>query len=372
MQNGIISTEFNGTLFGKFDGILFLYHKTLQLKYVNLESTLIKLHLVECGIGLLLHGLGIFAIISSPKKTNQTLILFSLSVAETFMILGRVTGNIIGLLVSKGQHFNWNVHRILNIAEVIPRFQLVLVMHILTGDRLGSVISPFKYKIYMTRCRMKRVIFVSLVVAIICGVVDEEVFGDSMEYLLITIGILYIISIVVTYSFIISKIIKSRKQFSSTTTRHSHQQINFKKEYLVPTMIIVSFVLLYLVPYLFRTFFQIHSSRMRIIKGYSLNFIFFFGVIFDPVVYILMTKHYRDIIVKKCFLCRKQVAHAVTNDNIPLGHVSNVETLGSRAQRKTLPQEQARRKMDSTGCNETVLSEHIQVDIKDDPATITL
>ena len=91
-----------------------------------------------------------------------------------------------------------------------------------------------------------------------------------------------------------------------------------------------------------------------------------------------MTKHYRDIIVRKCFICRKQVAHKVTNDNIPLEHVNNEETLGSsrvpssRAQPETQPQEQARRKMDSTGCNEMVLSEHIQIDIKDDPATITL
>ena len=85
-----------------------------------------------------------------------------------------------------------------------------------------------------------------------------------------------------------------------------------------------------------------------------------------------MTKHYRDIIVRKCFVCRKQVTAALTNVNVPLGHVRNVETLRSRAQVATQPQEQTRCKMDSTGCNEIVLSEHIQVDIKDDPITTTL
>ena len=187
----------------------------------------------------------------------------------------------------KGQYFNRDVFPILDIAEVIPRCQLVFVMHILTGDRLGSVASPFKYKIYMTRCRMKQVIFVSWVVAIIFGLVDVLVVGagDSVEYLLITIAILYVISVVVTYSFIISKIIKSRKQFSSKTTRHSHQQINFKKEYLVPTMIIVSFFLLYFVPYLFRTFLQSDGFPMTQIQRYSLNFFFLWCYFRSPCLY---------------------------------------------------------------------------------------
>ena len=98
MHNGNLCTEFNGTSYGTFNGTLFLCDETMYLKNVNLICTLIKLHLVECGIGLLLHGLGMFAIISSPQKTNQTLLLFWLSVAETLMILGRVAGNINELL----------------------------------------------------------------------------------------------------------------------------------------------------------------------------------------------------------------------------------------------------------------------------------
>ena len=98
-------------------------------------------------------------------------------------------------------------------------------------------------------------------ISITCGVLNYVVIGirESMNYLLMAIGILYIISIVVTYSFIVIKMIKSRRQFSSTTTNQSGQRINFKKEYLVHTLIIVSFVLLYLIPYLFEKFFQCNS-----------------------------------------------------------------------------------------------------------------
>ena len=122
--------------------------------------SLIKLNLVECGIGLLLHGLGMFAIISSSKKTNQILILFSLSVVETLLILCRVIGNILDFLHFKslwGEGYDWdqilwNVWRMAYFAQYVFIIELLFVMHMLTADRLGGVTSPIKYIIYMSRC----------------------------------------------------------------------------------------------------------------------------------------------------------------------------------------------------------------------------
>ena len=59
---------------------------------------------------------------------------------------------------------------------------------------------------------------------------------------------------------------------------------------------------------------------------YSSNLLFFFGFMLDPLVYVFMPKHYRDIIVTTCFTCRRDVSAERTNVNIGLEHLNNAKT----------------------------------------------
>ena len=63
------------------------------------------------------------------------------------------------------------------------------------------------------------------------------------------------------------------------------------------------------------------------------------GLTFDPVIYVFMTKHYRNVIVGRFCTCRQQVAIL---HNIPLEHVNNVETSGRTQGVETQPQAQPR------------------------------
>ena len=311
-----------------------LFEVSLEMSLNNLLYILPTVIVVECGIGLVLHALGIFAIVSHPTKTNQTLILFSLSVVEIIFIICKVIDIVSGFSVP-----------ISELCGVGASCELLLLMHILTADRLGSVINPFRYKLYLSRSRLKKVIFVSWVFSLIYGVVNGVVVRIelAMNCVLIAIGILYIILVIITYSVIIYKMRRSRIQFNTTTTTNQSQQqqrIMIKKEFLVPTLIIVSFLVFYAFPYLLVVFvYSVDDSlQTRYITIHSLNIFFMFGHIFDPLVYIFLTKNYRDIIVKTCFPCCHSVSAANTNVNIPLERIRTVETRVEGIERRTQEQ----------------------------------
>ena len=83
----------------------------------------------------------------------------------------------------------------------------------------------------------------------------------------------------------------------------------------------------YAIPYLLVVFVYSadDSLQSNYITIYSLNLFFMFGYIFDPLVYVFLTKNYRDIIVKICFPCCHNVSAANTIVNIRLERISTVE-----------------------------------------------
>lgn len=289
-------------------------------------TTICTLPLVACGVGLFLHGFGIFAIVSHAKKSNQTILVFSLSSSEISIIINILCT----ILITKFEllHLQGIWERasstILYIVRNFTLLELFLVMIILTVDRLGSAINPIRYKIWMSRSRMKKVIFVSWIASLICGILTLVVRDilHAMQYILTGIGSLYIILVIATYSFIIYKVNQSREQFRLPTSRQSHEGMKFKKEYLIPTLIIISFIVLYYLPLVIITILQ-SRGYLRTITIDLYNLLICLGLIFDPMIYVFLTKHYRDIIVRRFCTCRQQIPPAAVIYHISLPEVVN-------------------------------------------------
>ena len=91
---------------------------------------------------------------------------------------------------------------------------------------------------------------------------------------------------------------KARKKFSKTTNGGNTDTL--KKQFLVPGIIILTFVLFYIIPYtLYHAMWDGTASTKsdeQMIHLYVSDSIMLLGLLADPLTYIFLTKHYRDMI----------------------------------------------------------------------------
>jgi hypothetical protein len=287
------------------------------------------MHLGALCIAILLHCIGLFAIYLYQKKTNQNLILSFLSFAEILIALCGIAFNI-----DAETSIIWKHPELFDACVTIPNisiYELVLMMYILTVDRMICVVNPLKYKLRMTRTKIKILILISWIISITLGVLRETIPYPGKKWINVIftgIGVLYIIVVIVTYSIVIIRVKRSRELFRTTNV---NQEIKFKKEFLVPGLIILTLILFYAIPY---PIYQLTPFNPRTLKEWQTQYIRdrvceilqVFGLVIDPIIYVFLTKHYRDIIMKKCVTCRRsneaQVQHRA--NDIPLEEVHQV------------------------------------------------
>ena len=114
---------------------------------------------------------------------------------------------------------------------------LYYMVYILTLDRMICVINPLKY------------ILISWITSTTLGELRETIpypGGKWINNVLTGIAVLYIIFVIITYSTVIMRFTRSREQFQSTGV---NQRTTFKKQFLVPGVIILTFILFYAIPY---------------------------------------------------------------------------------------------------------------------------
>ena len=260
------------------------------------------LGIVECLAGLILHGAGIFAIILRDRKTNQTLVLFWLSFVEALLLIQGIIGQSLTLFYTT---YSWHRNvflQVFTICNLTSLFTLFFTMYILTADRLVCILTPLKHRIYFPRRRMKIVIMMSWIVSFLLGMLQYSLREiPVIQHMAIGIGALYIILVIITYSIIIYKVQQSRRRFRSSRTTQPRQVLKFRKEFLLPTMIIFNFIILFYVTLVLITV----TGRQQHYILQSCLLLQYFGLLCDPLIYVLLTKHYRDIFVTKCLPCQQ-------------------------------------------------------------------
>ena len=185
-------------------------------------------------LAIILHVSGCYAIFLYKKKTNQNIILLFLSIVEVLTI---ISGALIETLPST---------EVVDIISEILTFELLFIMYIITCDRLVCVMDPLKYNSRLTRKKVMMIITSTWVLAAILGVLLHVLRFMWVEIVFVAFVALYIILTIITYTAIIISLRKSRIKFGSNIT---DQRKKIKKEFLVPSIIIATFVLLYIVPF---------------------------------------------------------------------------------------------------------------------------
>ena len=175
--------------------------------------------LTSCA-ALFLHTVGLLAIYFYDKKTNQNLILSSLSVSEVIALVTWIIESACDEAIQRGLLNREALIRIMSTSVYIAHYQLLLVMIILTVDRLVCVINPLRYKSRGTRKRLIKVVAASWIFSSSIGITYFVTSNIAIQIVIATgiylFGLLYVLFAFVTYSFIAIKQRRSRQKISDT------------------------------------------------------------------------------------------------------------------------------------------------------------
>ena len=165
---------------------------------------------------------------------------------------------------------------------------------------------------------------ISITIGIATGVQSSLVIRVKLNRICLTFGIIYIIFTIVTYAIIIKRIRKSRELF-----RTSNEIGSVKKEFLVPTILIITYFAFYMIPMAIMDFIPWKGNEVKVFTGYIRHKVLLIlpvlGMISDAVVYIFLNKHYRKGIIEKCFKCRLDDSNQ--GANIVVSHETQVTGL---------------------------------------------
>ena len=95
--------------------------------------------------------------------------------------------------------------------------------------------------------------------------------------------------VVVTYSLIAKRTRKSKKAIGA----QSRQRLRFKKNFLLPLVLILTYLVFNIVPHLLMIFHGYGSGKSLSVCYYTTLLIVHVGSIIHALVYIFMSKHYR-------------------------------------------------------------------------------
>lgn len=289
------------------------YQPTPQV--IALEDGFFWLNMIQYGVAALLHCTGLVVLCKYPKQTNQSMILFYLSLTEINLVVPGVT---LRIHLDKVSYLTVPLKAVLYSIEDIGMIQLVFIMYILTIDRLICSINPLKYRYRVTRKRIRIPIMAAFAFSIIVAVAKEVVFYffndhysllDSFIYYYFLIsGGAYVLLAVITYAFIFWAARKSR----ALSCANGGAEGSVRKRFLISSLIILTFLLLYVIPYTFhgKLLFNLNDFHETLMNEITRT-VMLVGLTADPVIYIFLSKQYRDMIIAKynhiCMSCRKNL-----------------------------------------------------------------
>lgn len=284
-------------------------------------------------MAVIIHIIGITVLSLKKKRSNQTIIITSLSAAEILYVLNTLFRKGMALRKhdqskSQGTFFYAKFYIFLT---HFCACQIILSLIMLTLDRLISVMSPFRYAIKAKeKSLFKFLIVVSLCISLLSGLLT---LSHRTLYVTLTFGyvitLFTILFICVTYTMIALKIRSSRKllnksrdtpmsaappplsqslSIASTTTITSTAPTQQKdksirgisKHQLIAGLIALSYITFYCIPFVLKHFY-IPKLTVSATKAVNIErcvqFLPIIGILADAVIYIFLNDENRKILI---------------------------------------------------------------------------
>lgn len=292
---------------------------------------------------ILMHLSGIYSIILSRRKTNQLLILLNLSLSEVLATIYNISNDVYRLVQFRDSTFEgsisvlqWNIsssgevfnnslfddidtmedvfldnlppyyHEISYMFFASTSFEVLFICLVLTFDRLICIIIPLKYKVIVTRRRLRVIMVFTWLLSIIIGILYGmlSVLNVPIAGIFISVGCIYIVVVILTYSIVIYKLRNQMRVNSRINTQNAPQsRVQFKRKYGIPALIVLTFFLLYATPLTIRRY-HIRGlkefTKSTLIVHECLAIVVNIGLMADVVIYVFLTPYLRVVITKPC------------------------------------------------------------------------
>lgn len=277
-----------------------------------------------------MHLLGIYSVISCRQKSNQLLILLNLSCVEVLATVYNIANDGHRIIKYKNSTFE-DIETIQSVFSndlppfyhetsfiffCMTAFELQFVYLTLVIDRFISIITPFRYKVFVTRRRLRFTVMSTWALSVIFGVLYGVV-PDSKTPLIISfifVATVYFIATILTYSIVIWKQ-KSQIRVNYKRSQNATQsQIQFKKHYRIPTLIILTYFVLYVTPFGIQRFYirrLTNVSKSMLALHECLSIVIDLGMISDVIIYVFLTPYLRAVITKHFVNCRRSVQNTL-------------------------------------------------------------
>ena len=263
-------------------------------------------------LAVLVHVAALLLLIKSTQhdiKGSQKYLFISLSITELSYCLISIA-----YLWCKEYGVENSIRKYITIfraTAVLLMYYFIMIY--ITLDRFFTVHLNIKYEVYWSPLKTKRLIFftslvciaVSLLVSVTWFQMHWNVTTFVNIYLYPPFMVVFIICAVITYSYIVKKIIANRKredrlmkQMTKNHKKLSPQiQQKPKSAIFVPTIVIVTFILFMVIPNFIYTIDK-NISKLPV-HMVDINCVLFpLGFIVDAVVYIFSVKTLRNIFNK--------------------------------------------------------------------------
>ncbi len=248
-------------------------------------GTILYISIVLFIVSLLLNCLGVHLLTAIKPVSNSKVILCNLAVTEILLCVTEIAFNL--------EPANLFVRALLGVVWLAYYSSILF----LTIDRLIAIRLPLKYRVVITKKRLKLAIGTAWTLAMMFGTSFYFVSGWSFlfwKYASIVLDVTFIALCVLTYGYIFVKIfLRRRFDDNGQETNDGRRQrliINRERKFVkIAGLIVFSFVLLALVPDI-------------ILYQYGSNWVGIFlpvGIITDPVIYIFLQDDLRSLLKRR-------------------------------------------------------------------------
>ncbi len=248
-------------------------------------------------ISILLNSLGVYLLTAARPLTNSKFLLTNLAGTEILLSATQIAFNFVH--VFSGEDAIVTVTKVLGAIWQGYYFSVIF----LTIDRLIAIRFPFKYRILVTKKRLKWTILASWLLAIALGAslfLDDKWFNSFWGYVWISLDVVFIVLCITTYGYIFTKILQRRRlgndnQGANNGVRERFAMNRERKFVKIVACILISFLLLFLIPDIIM---HLYDSKELI---YFLHVVWPIGIVIDPIIYIFLQDDLRLLLKRKIF-----------------------------------------------------------------------